>query len=155
MLSFGKDNCDTQLPKDNPTSENISLPSAISYFNKKYNSLYVHESGVISFNKPYSGFMSNDFPFKNNETFYAIYLADVDTGDSCGDVWYRVTKDQETLDNIAQLVQGSSSLLDKFQPTWAFIATWNEVCFHQASHVGKQKRNTFQAVLATDGSGEF
>ena len=62
--------------------------------------------------------------------FIAPFLADVDTREGLGMVFYRNVTDQETLSDIKNIVSNSKAgfrLTARFNPKWALIATWEEV----------------------------
>ncbi|XP_059157803.1 uncharacterized protein LOC131942099 [Physella acuta] len=68
-----------------------------------------------------------------------------------GNVYYRLTTDATQLENIATLARRFSQFSDNFLPSYALVVTWDKV---GGINVGdnKNKVNTFQMVLATDGT---
>jgi Secretion system C-terminal sorting domain len=83
-------------PNDDGSSTAIALPFTFSLFGDTYTEVYVNNNGNISFDNPYTIFISSPFP-SSNFVMLAPFWADVDTrgddgqGLNGGQVVYRVT----------------------------------------------------------------
>ena len=108
----------------------------------------MNTNGVLSFGSPYSDFGEEAFPIVS-PPLIAPFLHNISTING-GNVYYELTSDH---DFIAGIVAGAPQLdpddnLPDYTPTLLFIATWDRVApFSDSS----SNRNTFQAILATDG----
>jgi hypothetical protein len=79
-----------------------------------------------------------------------VFLTDVDTS-GMGDVYYRlVTNDSVLFQNVTQSVQTFFSA--SFSPSQLLLVTWSDVGYYNNR---TDMTNTFQAVLATDGSESY
>ena len=113
----------------------------------------MNTNGLLSFNSSNPFTRSRDFPF-NSPPLIAPYFHDVDLNNG-GTIFYRQTTDHnlvsgvDLLSAVGTLVNLLTDLSD-FNPSLLFIATWYQVAPFQ-SLFRESDRNTFQAVLATDG----
>ncbi|OXB52164.1 hypothetical protein ASZ78_007861, partial [Callipepla squamata] len=112
----------------------------------------VNNNGVISFGTGVPEFTPHPFPLRGHRPFVAPYWADVDTRLG-GDVFYRETRSPQLLARVSRDIAPIIAPPDPVpEPVWVFVATWDRVPFFGAA---SDKVNTFQAVLATDGSTSF
>ncbi|XP_078665918.1 uncharacterized protein LOC144908255 isoform X2 [Branchiostoma floridae x Branchiostoma belcheri] len=174
LFPYGEEQGDMLLP-DTDDHKDISLPSLIDisigfpFFGQFYYSLYFSDNGLIIFpptaqsrarREPYP----NPSLFRRNQTVQAGFppmvaasWGDVDLTTDVGKVWYQVYSDDNSVDNATQTVfdmvttRMYQSFSDTFLPTWVLVVTWDSVPSVEAMYT-KQNPNTFQAVLATDGS---
>ncbi|XP_019632656.1 PREDICTED: uncharacterized protein LOC109476214 [Branchiostoma belcheri] len=174
LFPYGEKQGDVLLP-DTDDRKDISLPSLIDisvgfpFFGDFYYSLYFSDNGLIIFpptaqsrarREPYP----NPSLFRRNQTVQAGFppmvaasWGDVDLTTDVGKVWYQVYTDDNSGDNSTQTVfdmvttRMYQSFSDTFVPTWVLVVTWDSVPSVEAMYT-KQDPNTFQAVLATDGS---
>ncbi|XP_078665878.1 uncharacterized protein LOC144908217 [Branchiostoma floridae x Branchiostoma belcheri] len=174
LFPYGEEQGDMFLP-DTDDHKDISLPSLIDislgfpFFGQFYYSLYFSDNGLIIFpptaqsrarREPYP----NPSLFRRNQTVQAGFppmvaasWGDVDLTTDVGKVWYQVYSDDNSVDNATQTVfdmvttRMYQSFSDTFVPTWVLVVTWDGVPSVEAMYT-KQNPNTFQAVLATDGS---
>ena len=121
----------------------------------------MNSNGVLSFRDPLEACCGAQ-SFPPDSLLVAPFWVDVNT-ENGGEISYRKTADPD-------LLAALSALLPNFEPTLLFIVTWNRVapyaspslvtsimhmivhhCVTVAHHPCMQARNTFQAVLATDG----
>ncbi|CAH1275737.1 NID1, partial [Branchiostoma lanceolatum] len=107
----------------------------------------VSTNGIISFGKAVSEYINERFPL--DVSVISVFSTDVDT-EAAGQVFYRETTDQQLL------VQASTAVRtyfpdqsSDFTANALFIVTWVDVGYYPD---GDDKRNTFQAVIATDGA---
>lgn len=147
---------DNQTEKsDDGGSGKINLSQRFPFFGKRHDKLYVNNNGVISFFQELRTYRPSDFPLKDPTPIVAPYWADVDVDKVGGVVYYRETTNADILSLAEEDVRTYSSSYRKFIANWAFIATWYDVGYYGATGSGKDKRNTFQCVLVSDGTLSF
>ncbi|XP_078360279.1 protein mesh-like [Oculina patagonica] len=152
---FGQNEGDQLLPKnDDESSGPVPISVPFPYFDKYHNSLFVNTNGVISFLVQVSQYTPDAFPLGDNRRLVAPFWADADTRNG-GDVFYRETTDPNLLQQATDDVTAAFVDQRKFKATWLLIATWYEVAFFGASGDYTNNRNTFQAVLITNGRHSF
>ncbi|XP_021574471.1 nidogen-2 [Carlito syrichta] len=102
-------------------------------------------------------YVDDDFP--TDFPAIAPFLADIDTSRGRGRVLYREDKSPAVLDLAARYVRaGFPRSAARFTPTHAFLATWEQVGAYEEVRRGalpSGELNTFQAVLASDGSDTY
>ncbi|GCB73342.1 hypothetical protein scyTo_0002489 [Scyliorhinus torazame] len=141
---------------DDVTSESVRLAQAVRLFDRTVRNLYVNTNGIIAISKPPKEMEYVDtFPPK----FGAVvpFLADLDTSDEVGKVYYREDSSPHTLRRVALMVNKAFNEL-RFNPDNVFIATWKNVTAHEEPRRGDQpqkKRNTFQVILTSDESSSY
>lgn len=162
LLPHGKDAGDQVLkPGDDVSSEAVRLAQPLHLFEKTVKNLYVNTNGIIAISKPPK---EVDYVSTFPPRFGAVapFLADLDTSDGVGKVYYRQDSSPQTLQRVEWMInQGFSNL--NFQPVNTFIATWENVSAHVEPRRGDlplnndagTKRNTFQVVLASDESSSY
>ena len=130
-------NGDNILDKAYDTCTQINFNFNFNYYGNIYKSCLVCTYGYIWFAENY---------------FIAAFDHDLDTT-SNGDMYYRFTNNQQTLNQIGQEIN-SLNYLNKtnFMPTNAFIVTWDSVASWDTSKSGYV---SFQVILSTDGSNSF
>ncbi|XP_048752954.2 protein mesh-like isoform X2 [Ostrea edulis] len=150
---YGQSNGDTAVGKnDDSSSPKIPISTLFPFFNHQHNHLIVNTNGVISFLKTVSTFTPNPFPLDDDRRLIAIFWADVDTRNG-GTVWYRESTNQTILNRATEEVRTYFPQFFRFQATWVFIATWDNVAFYGCSNC--DIRNTFQEILITNGQHSF
>ncbi|KAJ8317409.1 hypothetical protein KUTeg_005313 [Tegillarca granosa] len=107
----------------------------------------------MSFNQAFTTHTPVPFPI-SGKALIAVFWADVQIG-IAGDVWYRETTDINTLQRATTEIQSHFTYMSSFKASMVFIATWNDVAFYGADSQGRNKRNTFQVVLTTNGYVSF
>ncbi|VDI06757.1 Hypothetical predicted protein, partial [Mytilus galloprovincialis] len=146
---------DSQLQKnDDESSAEIHINTAFQFFNQSHRSLFVNTNGDLTFISALSRYTPESFPFQRNASVIATYWADVDTK-TVGDVWYRETSNPTLLGRASSDIRTSFPQQPKFNASWIFITTWDDVAFFGADEVGLTKRCSFQCILATDGRYSF
>ncbi|NXM97628.1 TECTA protein, partial [Sylvia borin] len=146
LYPYGPHQGDETNPKhDDGTSEEISLSVPFTFYGKTYQTVFVNNNGVISFDEPVRQYTPDPFPLVDGHPFVAPYWADVDNVLG-GDIFYRQTTDLALLENISQDI---NQYFPKktFTATWALVVTWDRVAYYGST---SEKGNTFQAVLTTD-----
>ncbi|XP_069107045.1 protein mesh-like [Argopecten irradians] len=152
---YGAAQGDTDFPKnDDGSSPVVTISTLFPFFNNQHYSLYVNTNGAISFLGTLSQFTPEPFPLRNSRRIIAPFWADVDTRHG-GTVWYRETTDSSILQRATDEVRLYYPSLNSFRADWVFIATWDNVAFYGSEGSALSKRNTFQAVLITNGGHSF
>ena len=156
FIPFGPPVGDTRLPvDDNSSSPLISLYVPFHFFGVPQSTLFVNNNGNITFGASLSDF--TPFAFPSGNKIIAPYSTDVDTrgspdvsGDGLNDVYFSERTNQTDLSAISTIV--NKAFGGAFAATSAFVATWDHVGYF-SSHA--DKRNTFQAVLATNWAQSY
>uniref|UniRef100_A0A8C7RVE6 Nidogen 2 n=1 Tax=Oncorhynchus mykiss TaxID=8022 RepID=A0A8C7RVE6_ONCMY len=158
IFPYGTLSGDLTLQKgDDETSKVLALKRPLYFYESQFNELYVATNGIISaqdlpMEKQYvdDGFPT-DFPV------IAPFLADIDTSQGNGAIYYRVTESPTLLNRVAQEVHRGFPG-GHFTPTHAVIATWENVAAYEevTRATGPSDRlNTFQAVVAYDENDSY
>ncbi|XP_067840235.1 nidogen-1 [Heptranchias perlo] len=141
---------------DDVTSESVYLGQALHLFDTTVRNLYVNTNGIIAISKPPPEIDYID-TFPPRFGAIAPFLADLDTSDEVGKIYYRQDTSPEILHRIAlKINQGFDDL--NFNPDNVFIATWENVTAYEELRRGDQpqnQRNTFQVILASDESSSY
>ncbi|XP_075452916.1 nidogen-1 [Ascaphus truei] len=155
LLPYGPQLGDLELSPGDDMSELISLNQPLYFYDNTVLDLYVATNGIIATSKPSS---EEEYLEQFPPSFGVIapFLSDIDTSES-GFVFYREDSSQEVLHFIANHINrgfpGSS-----FIPNVSLIFTWENVApYHtqRGDAIPENKRNTFQAVLASDDSKSY
>ncbi|NXC37852.1 TECTA protein, partial [Penelope pileata] len=151
LYPYGLDHNDRKNPKlDDGTSKRLPLSVPFTFYGKKYQTLYVNNNGVISFDTEVKQYTPDPFPLVDGRSFVAPYWGDVDNVLG-GDIFYRETTDPALLQLITQNINQYFPQIP-FVATWAFVATWDHVAYYGST---SDKGNTFQAALTTNSSTSF
>ncbi|KAM9334126.1 nidogen-2 [Symphorus nematophorus] len=157
MFPYGPQSGDLILAEgDDETSKVLSLPKPLYFYDSLFSQLYVATNGIVSpqdlpMEKQYvdDGFPT-DFPV------VAPFLADIDTSEGRGQIYYRVTEMPSVLNRVAQEVHRGFPDA-KFTPTHVVVATWENVAAYEDT--GKNGRsnkfNTFQVVIGYDETDSY
>ncbi|NWU19564.1 TECTA protein, partial [Dyaphorophyia castanea] len=146
LYPYGPHQGDERNPKlDDGTSEEIALSVPFTFYGKSYQTAFVNNNGVISFDEPVRQYTPDPFPLADGRPFVAPYWADVDNVLG-GDIFYRQTTNPALLAGISQDITQYFPE-SPFTATWALVATWDHVAYYGST---SKKGNTFQAVLTTD-----
>ncbi|XP_004835593.1 nidogen-2 [Heterocephalus glaber] len=160
LFPYGESRGDQLLPEgDDESSDPLQLAQPLRFLDAQFGSLYVGTNGIIStqdFPRE-TQYVDDDFP--TDFPAIAPFLADVDTSRGRGRVLFREDTSPEVLRRAARYVRaGFPRSAASFAPTHAFLATWERVGAYEEVRRGAQpsgELNTFQAVLAYDGSDTF
>uniref|UniRef100_A0A8V0X6J7 NIDO domain-containing protein n=1 Tax=Gallus gallus TaxID=9031 RepID=A0A8V0X6J7_CHICK len=151
LYPYGLDKGDSKNPKlDDGTSKRVVLSVPFSFYGKEYETLYVNNNGVISFDTPVKQYTPDPFPLADGRPFVAPYWGDVDNVLG-GEIFYRQTTDPALLKLITQHINQYFPSIP-FTATWAFVATWDHVAYYDSR---SNKGNTFQAALTTNTKTSF
>ncbi|XP_027015741.2 nidogen-2 isoform X4 [Tachysurus fulvidraco] len=142
---------------DDETSQVITLSKPMYFYDTSFSKLYVATNGIIS---PHDLPMEKQYVddgFPTEFPVIAPFLADIDTSNGKGAIYYRQTESPAVLNRVAAEVQkgfpGS-----QFTPTHAVIATWENVAaYKEDTRTADSSRqvNTFQAVVAYDEENTY
>ncbi|KAK7893402.1 hypothetical protein WMY93_022554 [Mugilogobius chulae] len=157
MFPYGSLSGDLILAEgDDETSKVLSLPRPLYFYDTAFTQLYVATNGIISaqdlpMEKQYvdDGFPT-DFPV------VAPFLADIDTSNGQGQIYYRVTETPSVLNRVAREVHRGFPDA-RFAPTHAVVATWENVAAYEDDPKKRptNKVNTFQAVIGYDETDSY
>ncbi|XP_051030473.1 nidogen-2 isoform X2 [Phodopus roborovskii] len=160
LFPYGESRGDQLLPEgDDESSAAVKLAIPLRFYDAQYSDLYVGTNGIIStqdFPRE-TQYVDDDFP--TDFPAIAPFLADIDTSHGRGRILYREDTSLAVLDLTAHYVRiGFPRSSSSFTPTHAFLATWEHVGAYEEVRTGAEpsgERNTFQAVLASDGSDTY
>lgn len=148
---FGNDNGDLSLEVgDDVHSDEIVLQTPINLYDASYSTLFVNSNGFVSFESPLAEYKA-DAIIPIGHAIISPFLADVDTHLS-GNIFYRETQEPSLLDAATSLIKKSFSAESRFQANSLFIVTWDDVGYYDGKN---DKVNSFQLVIASDGSDSF
>ncbi|XP_041942977.1 nidogen-2 isoform X6 [Alosa sapidissima] len=143
---------------DDETSKVIVLTRPMRFYEASFSSLYVATNGIIStqdlpMEKQYvDDGLPTDFPV------IAPFLADLDTSNGRGTIYYRQTESPTILNRVAMEVHRGFPDA-RFTPTHAVVVTWENVGAYEegsrSSDGSSNRVNTFQAVLAYDETDTY
>ncbi|XP_056343275.1 nidogen-1 [Oenanthe melanoleuca] len=157
LLPHGEDRGDAALePGDDVHSAALELSTALHFYGAAVHSLYVTTNGIIAVNEPSSEEKYlGQFPV----SFGAIapFMADLDTTGGRGNVYYREDSSSDVLQLASDYIKRGFPEI-AFDPSSVVIVTWKLVAPFQApgdDHALEEKRNTFQAVLASSDSSSY
>uniref|UniRef100_A0A3B4DXX7 Nidogen 2a (osteonidogen) n=1 Tax=Pygocentrus nattereri TaxID=42514 RepID=A0A3B4DXX7_PYGNA len=151
LFPYGPLNGDLTLPEgDDETSKVMTLTKPMYFYETAFSNLYVATNGIISTQDLPMEKQYVDDGFPTEFPVIAPFLADIDTSNGKGAIYYRQTEAPGVLNRVAAEVQrgfpGS-----QFTPTHAVIATWENVAaYEEVSRSSELRVNTFQAVVAYD-----
>ncbi|XP_069656800.1 nidogen-1 isoform X3 [Haliaeetus albicilla] len=156
LLPHGRERGDAELePADDARSAALELSTALRFYGAAVRSLYVTTNGIIAVNEPSSEEKYlGQFPV----SFGAIapFMADLDTTDGRGNVYYREDSSSDVLQLASDYIKRGFPETT-FDPSSVVVVTWKLVAPYRAreDHALEEKRNTFQAVLASSDSSSY
>uniref|UniRef100_A0A8C3X9Y6 Nidogen 1 n=1 Tax=Catagonus wagneri TaxID=51154 RepID=A0A8C3X9Y6_9CETA len=158
LFPFGPGHGDLELEAgDDLVSPALELSTALRFFDKSnIRSVYVTTNGLIATSEPPA---KEAHPGLFPPTFGAVapFLADLDTTDGLGKVYYREDVSPSATQLATECVQRGFPEVT-FKPSSVVVVTWDNVAPYQGP--GKDpaledKRNTFQAVLASSDASSY
>uniref|UniRef100_A0A8C0X899 Nidogen-2 n=1 Tax=Castor canadensis TaxID=51338 RepID=A0A8C0X899_CASCN len=160
LFPYGESRGDQLLQEgDDESSAAVKLAVPLRFYDAQFSHLYVGTNGIIStqdFPRE-TQYVDDDFP--TDFPAIAPFLADIDTSRGRGRVLYREDTSPAVLSLAARYVRtGFARSAASFVPTHAFLATWEQVGAYEEVRRGATpsgELNTFQAVLASDGSDTY
>ncbi|XP_006872070.1 PREDICTED: nidogen-1 [Chrysochloris asiatica] len=158
LFPFGPEQGDQELEAgDDRVSLALQLSGGLHFYDKSdINYVYVTTNGLIAVSEPPA---KESHPGLFPPTFGAIapFLADLDTTDGFGKVYYREDFSPSVAQLAAVCVQRGFPEV-AFQPKSVVVVTWESVAPYQGPSkdpAQEGKRNTFQAVLASSDSSSY
>uniref|UniRef100_H0XBU7 Nidogen-1 n=1 Tax=Otolemur garnettii TaxID=30611 RepID=H0XBU7_OTOGA len=158
LFPFGLEHGDLQLEAgDDRVSPALKLSQALRFYDRSdIHSVYVTTNGIIATSEPPA---KESHPGLFPPTFGAIapFLADLDTMDGFGQVYYREDLSPSVTQLAAECVQRGFPEVS-FQPGSVVVVTWESMAPYQGpirDPAQEGKRNTFQAVLASSDSSSY
>uniref|UniRef100_A0A8C9AKG7 Nidogen 1 n=1 Tax=Prolemur simus TaxID=1328070 RepID=A0A8C9AKG7_PROSS len=158
LFPFGPGHGDLELEAgDDRVSPALELSWALRFYDQSdINSVYVTTNGIIAVSEPPA---EESHPGLFPPTFGVIapFLADLDTTDGLGKVYYREDVSPAVTRLAAECVQRGFPEVS-FQPRSVVIVTWESMAPYQGPSgdpAQEGKRNTFQAVLASSDSSSY
>ncbi|XP_078658658.1 uncharacterized protein LOC144904005 [Branchiostoma floridae x Branchiostoma belcheri] len=150
---FGPSAGDTANPKtDDGGSSRQSLPSGFRYFGSVYNYFWVNNNGLVSFEGQVSQFTPDPFPIRSFP-IVAVFWGDIDTRRAGEVYWRQTTSDSSLITRVSQDILANYPDIPSFRARWVLVATYYDVTYYGGS--SSTNRQSFQAVLATDGFQSF
>lgn len=144
---------DQRLPKGNEVpSPEVTLKVPIIFYGETYGTLFVNNFGIISFRADIPSFLNAEFPLPYPSI--AAFYTNVDTTES-GTVYYRETDESHVLSKAEETVQDNFHDYYDFKPTSVFIATWIDVTYTRRNNNERQRRNSFQIAVISNGTESF
>ncbi|XP_048223657.1 nidogen-1 [Perognathus longimembris pacificus] len=156
LFPFGPGLGDRELPPgDDVVSPALELREPLRFYDRAgVASVYVTTNGLIALSEP-PATESHPGLFPPSFGMVAPFLADLDTSDGRGKVYYREDRSPSTARLAGELVHRGFPQ-DVFQPTSVVVVTWESVAPYQGpSPTQGDQRNTFQAVLASSSSSSY
>ncbi|XP_075388285.1 nidogen-1 [Tenrec ecaudatus] len=158
LFPFGPGHGDLQLEAgDDRVSPALELSWGLRFYDRSdIDSIYVTTNGIIAMSEPPA---KESHPGLFPPTFGAVapFLADLDTTDGLGKVYYREDFSPAVAQMATVCIQRGFPEVS-FQASSVVVVTWESVAPYQGPnrnppHEGK--RNTFQAVLASSDSSSY
>ncbi|XP_049319689.1 nidogen-2 isoform X34 [Astyanax mexicanus] len=158
LFPYGPINGDLTLHEgDDETSPVLTLTKPMFFYETAFSNLYVATNGIISTQDLPMEKQYVDDGFPTEFPVIAPFLADIDTSNGKGAIYYRQTESPSVLNRVATEVQrGFPGTI--FTPTHAVIATWENVAAYEEtgrSSESPRRVNTFQAVVAYDETSTY
>ncbi|XP_069911653.1 nidogen-1 isoform X2 [Oryctolagus cuniculus] len=158
LFPFGPGQGDLELEDgDDLVSPALELSGALHFYDRSdIDSVYVTTNGIIAMSEPPA---KESHPGLFPPSFGAVapFLADLDTTDGLGKVYYREDLSPSIMQLAAECVQRGFPEVS-FQPSSVVVVTWESVAAYQGPNqdpIQEGKRNTFQAVLASSDSSSY
>ncbi|XP_041108807.1 nidogen-1 [Polyodon spathula] len=157
LFPYGEGVGDRVLEQGDNKLEKVNLQQPLLFYDGSFSSVYLTTNGIIATGEPTE---ESDYvdTFPTSFGSIAPFLADLDTSDGVGKVYFREDSNPEALRLSAEHINRGFPEDDKFNPTHTFIATWEDVAAHQEARRGDvldSKKNTFQAVLASSDTASY
>ncbi|KAJ6664672.1 hypothetical protein lerEdw1_006245 [Lerista edwardsae] len=157
LFPFGLERGDAELePGDDVSSPPLELSTPLRFYGSRINSLYVLTNGIIAVSEP---LREEDYLGQFPLSFGGIapFYADLDTTGGHGKVFYREDSSSDVLQLAIHYIKRGFPEAN-FEPSSVVVVIWDSV----APYAGpgedvmfQDKRNTFQAVLASSDSSSY
>ncbi|KAK7791449.1 hypothetical protein R5R35_010931 [Gryllus longicercus] len=149
LYNYGPTEDDKVLKGYSVSSTDVHLEVPIVFYGETYDYIFVNTHGLISFLTDIPGFVNIQFPL--DYPVIAPFYANVDIKNT-GNVYFRETKNDALLKRATDRIRSAFSSGKFFTATSLFITTWNEVGYY---NLGSDKVNTFQVVVASNGTDSY
>ncbi|XP_068837823.1 nidogen-1 [Capricornis sumatraensis] len=158
LFPFGPEHGDLELEAgDDLVSPALELSTALHFFDRSdIDSVYVTTNGIIAMSEPPAK-ETHPGPFPPTFGAVAPFLADLDTTDGLGKVYYREDLSPSVTQLAAECVQRGFPEVS-FKPSSVVVVTWESVAPYQGPSKDptlEGKRNTFQCILASSDSSTY
>ncbi|KAL6487444.1 hypothetical protein MHYP_G00040700 [Metynnis hypsauchen] len=174
LYPFGKEVGDKDLPMSmaDGNSPYITPPVGFPFIGKLYDRLFFSDNGLVQFQTISENeklLLPAPFPegFKGNESspMLAVFWDDADLTLGEGQLFYQEYNQLNLSDVYSQIVFNRT--VDEvsqfeakrgrpaFTPSWILKITWDHVLPVSYQKINLSETNTFQSILATDGSRSF
>uniref|UniRef100_A0A914CP32 Uncharacterized protein n=1 Tax=Acrobeloides nanus TaxID=290746 RepID=A0A914CP32_9BILA len=141
---------------DDNSSSTITPSINFPFFGVNYSAFWVNVNGGISFRTPISTFTPSCQLLNATYSMVAPFWADVDIS-MTGEIYYRQSTDTSLLIKAQNEITHAFTNLTSINISWVFIVTWYNVTYYPDNlpDYYYRKRDTFQAILATNGAQAF
>ena len=156
LIRFGVDHGDAKMFRaDDAVSAPIHIPIRFPFFNHLYEEIKIEINGLVLFGN--QSYQNIDYKPQRFPVDYIIcvapFWADIITSqDTISNIFYRQIIDPSTLGEIDCTVANGFPGQSSHRFIWAFVVTWDRVPGYGLS---LEYRNTFQAIIATNGINSF
>ncbi|XP_078614102.1 sushi, nidogen and EGF-like domain-containing protein 1 [Branchiostoma floridae x Branchiostoma japonicum] len=130
----------------------VSLLGGFRYFGSVYHNFWVNNNGLVSFQGRVSTYTPSPFPIQSFP-IVAVFWGDVDNRHAGEVYWRQTTSDQSLISRVSQDILRNYPDIPSFQARWVLVSTYYDVTYYGGSPT--TNRQSFQAVLATDGTYSF
>lgn len=149
LYPFGVDNGDKNFSDNEQILGPFQMSVEFPFFNQSFSTYYINLNGLISLNGSSNNITFNQFPVKDLNCI-APFWSQINSTNG-GSVFYRQVTNSTILNQIGFDVKNSYENFVNFRPTWALIVTW----FELGLKLNEAPKNTFQAIIATNGRHSF
>ncbi|KAI1716123.1 nidogen-like domain-containing protein [Ditylenchus destructor] len=155
FFPYGTTHGDTDMERGDDTgSPALQLSVPFPFFDTLYSTLWVNVNGAISFAKQISTYTPVCAPVEREYSSIAPFWADIDITYT-GHVFYRQSTVAQSLEKAQEEISSAFPNFAGIKLKWLLVATWLNVTDHPDCYHCAQKRNTFQAIITTDGRHSF
>ncbi|XP_071806166.1 sushi domain-containing protein 2-like [Asterias amurensis] len=156
LFPSGLSTGDRHLPRVNNAYVELNLKSPLTYYGKKYSSIFINDNGVLSFVNAAGSFKWQELPLPpmadKKNILIAPFMANIDLAVT-GNIYYRETTDSAELERAVGKVRQYFVRNSEFQPSSLLIVTWDKVGFFGSA--APSVVNTFQCVVVSDTVSTF
>ena len=107
--------------------------------------MQVSTNGVISFQSKFTNYLISSFP-SSSVPLIAPLWADFDFR-SKGNVFYRNTKDETTLDRAREIIIATNANFTEYYPSFCVIVTWSEATLFSDSQIDSTPVSTYVTYI--------
>lgn len=151
LAPFGPEVGDNVLSRgEYETSDVMYLSPAFPYFGQNMTSLFVNLNGFLTFLSPCDPsqcLYARPLPFTSPPLIAALWSNYILASNDTGAVYYRIVRDTSFLRTVSDFIY--EERYERINASFAVVVTWYELPDRMSSDLNS--RNTFQAILATDG----